>query len=99
MSAYPKPNRGDWKKSIFLVGVYVAVISVSSFFLFTVYWHLWVLLVAGGLAVLVLWHAISTAYHCSKCGAEFEISFFSPSLAPVNISFLYLGRLYYIKKQ
>ena len=39
-------------------------------------------LVAVGLAILILWHAKSTAYHCPICGNEFEISaltdFFSP---------------------
>ena len=37
----------------------------------------------GGLVILVSWHVKATAYHCQKCGYEFEISmltdFFNPN--------------------
>jgi DNA-directed RNA polymerase subunit RPC12/RpoP len=82
MPTYRKPKRSDWSKSLIFIGVYVAVVSVTSFYLLASYWYLWLALVAGGLIILVAWHAKSTAYHCPVCGSEFEISaltdFFSP---------------------
>ena len=86
MCAYRKPKRSDWTKSLFFIGVYIAVIAVSSFFLLLSYWYLWIVLVGGGLVILVLWHTTSTAYHCPKCGANFEISFLTDFFSPHGVT-------------
>jgi hypothetical protein len=86
MSSYRKPKRSDWTKSLVIIGVYVAVISVTSFYLLLSYWYLWIALVAGGLFILVLWHKKSTAYRCPKCGGEFEISFLTDFFSPHGVT-------------
>lgn len=82
MPSYRAIKRSDWWKSLLFIGIYVAVISITAFILLVTYWYVWLALVAGGLAIIILWHAKSTAYHCPICGNEFEISpltdFFSP---------------------
>jgi len=41
MTAYRKPKRSDWTKSMLFIGIYVAVISVTAFILLIPYWYLW----------------------------------------------------------
>jgi DNA-directed RNA polymerase subunit RPC12/RpoP len=69
-------------KTLVYIAAYLMVIGFSSFYLLLSYWYVWVALVIGGLLILVSWHAKATAYHCSRCNNEFEISiltdFFSP---------------------
>jgi len=38
------------------------------------YWYVWIALAAGGLVILVFWHARAAAYRCPSCNNEFEIS-------------------------
>ena len=82
MPTYREPKRSDWSKFLSFIGIYVVAISITAFILLVTYWYLWTAIVAGGLTILILWHAKSTAYHCPVCGSEFEISaltdFFSP---------------------
>jgi DNA-directed RNA polymerase subunit RPC12/RpoP len=82
MSTYRKLKRSDYYKSLIFIGVYVSVISITSFYLLVLYWYVWIALLAGGLLILMLWQTKVTAYHCPKCSNEFEISmltdFFSP---------------------
>ena len=86
MPTYRRPKRSDWSKSLIFIGVYVAVISVTAFYLLLIYWYLWITLVAGGLIILVLWHTKSTVYHCPICGSEFEISVLTDFLSPHGVT-------------
>ena len=86
MPTYRKPKRSDWTKSLIFIGIYVAVISVTSFILLVTYWYLWIALVAGGLFILVLWHKKNTAYHCPICSNEFEISFLTDFFSPHGVT-------------
>ncbi|MDI9578156.1 MAG: hypothetical protein QM398_08495 [Thermoproteota archaeon] len=86
MTLYRNPKRRDRAKSLLIIAVYVAVISITAFLLLITYWILWLALVAGGLVLLVLWHKISTAYHCPKCGNEFEIFFLTDFFSPHGVS-------------
>lgn len=86
MSTYRKPKKSDWKKTLLLIGSYVAAISVTAFFLLVTYWYVWLSLVAGGLFILVLWHKKSTAYRCPRCGNEFEISFLTDFFSPHGVT-------------
>ena len=94
MSTYRKPKRSDWTKSLLFISIYVSVISISAFFLLVTYWYLWITLVVAGLLLLVLWHKKSTAYHCPKCGNEFEISFLTDFFSPHGVTKDGVGWLY-----
>ena len=74
LSSYRKPRKEDWIKTLVCISVYLVVIGFSSFYLLLSYWYVWVALVIGGLIILVSWHAKVTAYHCTRCDNEFEIS-------------------------
>lgn len=86
MSTYRKPKKGDISKSLLLIGIYVAAISVTAFLLLVTYWYIWLALVAGGLFLLILWHKKSTAYRCPRCGNEFEISFLTDFFSPHGVT-------------
>jgi hypothetical protein len=86
MSTYRKPKRSDWAKSLLFIGIYVAAISITAFLLLTTYWYVWFAIVSGGLFILTLWHKKSTAYHCPRCGNEFEISFLTDFFSPHGVT-------------
>jgi len=76
---YREVTKRDWWR----VGGYIlltaVVIVVSATILIPVSWPVgiivWlVVFVSGSLFLLVRWHANNTAYRCSACGYEFEIS-------------------------
>jgi len=94
MSTYRKPKRSDSTKSLLFIIIYVSVISITAFFLLITYWYLWLALVAGGLILFVRWHKKSTAYHCPKCGNEFEISFLTDFFSPHGVTKDGVGWLY-----
>ncbi len=86
MPTYRKPRRSDWKKSLLLIGIYVVAISITAFILLVMYWYVWLAIVTGGLLMLVLWHKKATAYHCPRCGNEFEISFLTDLFSPHGVT-------------
>lgn len=86
MPTYGTIKRSEWTKSLLLIGIYVSVISLAAFILLVTYWYLWIALVAGGMLLLVFWHKKSTAYHCPKCGNEFEISFLTDYFSPHGVT-------------
>jgi len=81
-----KVTRGDVIQSVVYILLYLAAITGGAFWLLPQYWVLWVFVVLGGLAILVNWHASSTAYQCPHCGSTFEISFLTDLLAPHGIN-------------
>jgi hypothetical protein len=83
---YRTIKRSDWTKSLLFIGIYVSAISITAFILLVTYWYVWIALVAGGMLLLVLWHKKSTAYHCPKCGNEFEISFLTDFFSPHGVT-------------
>jgi DNA-directed RNA polymerase subunit RPC12/RpoP len=86
MPTYRKPKSSDWTKSLLFTGIYVAAILITAFFLLVAYWYVWVAIVGGGLLMLVLWHKKSTAYHCPRCGNEFELSFLTDFFSPHGVT-------------
>lgn len=85
MVGYREPERRDWLKSIVYIAAYIAAISISGFYLLLSYWYVWVALAAVGLMALVLWHAKATAYRCSVCSYEFEISVLTDLISPHGV--------------
>ena len=86
MSKYRKPKRSDWTKSLLIISIYVAVISITAFVLLLTYWYIWLVIVAGGLVLLVLWHKQSTAYRCPICGNVFKTSFLTDFFSPHGVT-------------
>ena len=82
MPSYRKSRKKDWLKALIYIAVYLTVLGFTGIYLFLSYLYVWIALAAGGLLILIIWHAKATAYHCPRCGYEFEISilidFFSP---------------------
>jgi len=86
--AYRKPTRADWKRTALYLAGYIIVISSGAFLLLpkgSVGALLWAVIVIGGLFLLVRWHVKSTAYRCTNCGREFEISLFTDLISPHGI--------------
>jgi DNA-directed RNA polymerase subunit RPC12/RpoP len=82
---YRDPTRADWKRTIIYLAGYIVAISAGAFLLLpreSIGVLAWVLIVAGGLYLLVRRHAKSTAYRCTNCGHEFEISLLTDLISP-----------------
>jgi len=75
-------EKKDWLKTLIYIALYLTVLGFTGIYLLLSYWYVWIALAASGLMILISWHAKATAYHCPRCGYEFEISiltdFFSP---------------------
>jgi DNA-directed RNA polymerase subunit RPC12/RpoP len=94
LTSYREPKRKEWLKTLIYITVYLVVLAFTGVYLLLSYWYVWVALAAYGLIILVSWHAKATAYLCSRCGYEFEISpltdFFSPHGVDRNGGWKYL---------
>jgi len=86
LSSYRKSNRKDWLKTLVYITAYLAILGFTGIYLLLSYWYVWISLVAGGLVILVFWHAKATAYHCPRCGYEFEISLLTDFLSPHGVT-------------
>jgi DNA-directed RNA polymerase subunit RPC12/RpoP len=86
LSRYSKPKTHDWYKTLVFIAVYLSVLALTSVYLLISYWYVWLVLVAAGLILLVFWDANATAYHCPKCGYEFEISALADFLSPHGLT-------------
>jgi DNA-directed RNA polymerase subunit RPC12/RpoP len=85
MNQYGEVNKGDWSRTIIYVLLFAAALVIGAIYLLPAYWYVWSILVVGGLFLLVRWHARSFAYHCPKCGHEFEISTVKDFVSPNGI--------------
>ncbi|WP_243684056.1 hypothetical protein [Methanosarcina barkeri] len=54
---YWEITRSDWYGTSQVLFVFIAVIMISSVFLLARYWYLWIMIIAGVLVLLVVWHA------------------------------------------
>jgi hypothetical protein len=82
---YKDPDRKDWVGGIVSLVIFIVVITVGAYLLFTDYWYLWIFLVVGGVGILVLRQTKNYACRCRECGQEFEISFFTNLLSPHGV--------------
>lgn len=72
----------DWWTSAAILAVFVAVITVSAFVLLPRRWWAWLAVVAASTLALVVWHARTSAYRCSHCGAVFQVSVLVDLVSP-----------------
>lgn len=82
---YRKPNKADRVRTAIYVAVYAAAIGVRASILIsggTGGVPAWAILVLLGAFLLIRWHAQNTAYRCSDCGHEFEISTLTDAVSP-----------------
>jgi hypothetical protein len=86
MAQYRETTKGDWARTIIYVLLFCAVLVIGALYLLPAYWYAWSILVVGCLFLLVRWHARSFAYHCPRCGHEFEISTFKDFVSPNGIA-------------
>jgi uncharacterized C2H2 Zn-finger protein len=63
---------------------------VSSVFLLANYWYLWLMIIAGVLVLLVVWHAKNFVYLCPRCGEVFEVSKLENFISPNGVNKKYL---------
>ena len=82
MFSYRKSRKKDWIKTFSYIALYLMVLWFTGIYLLRSYGYVWIAFAVNGLMILISGHAKATAYHCPRCGYEFEISmltdFFSP---------------------
>ena len=80
---YREPTKKDRIKSYSVIFVAVLIFISCGFFIlpqFGIYLYLVVIFIT--LFMLVFWHARTSAYRCTECGNEFEISFIKDLITP-----------------
>jgi DNA-directed RNA polymerase subunit RPC12/RpoP len=83
--SYRMATAKDWLKTGLYILVTLAVIILASILLPSIGLVgivLWAVIFVGGMYLLVRWHANSTAYRCSGCDHEFEISTLADLISP-----------------
>ncbi len=83
---YREIAKEDRTRTIIYITVYFAIVIIGAFFLLLTYWYIWLILDLVGLFLLIRWHTRNFAYHCPRCGYEFEISVFTNFLSPHGVS-------------
>ncbi|WP_011305839.1 hypothetical protein [Methanosarcina barkeri] len=80
---YWEITRSDWYRTAQVLFAFITVIMISSVFLIAGHWYLWLMIIiAGVLALLVLWHAKNFAYLCPGCGEVFKVSTLEDFISP-----------------
>lgn len=74
MLRYREVNKKDWIDSIFVILVFVSIITITSLLFLPDNWILWITIVLVGTLYLVKLHSEKYAYECSNCHHQFEIS-------------------------
>ncbi|MCC4767178.1 hypothetical protein FXW07_11250 [Methanosarcina sp. DH1] len=87
---YWEITRSDWYGTVQVLFAFIAVIMISSVFLLASYWYLWIMIIAGVLFLLVVWHTKNFAYLCPGCGEVFEVSTLEDFISPNGVNKKYL---------
>lgn len=87
---YRKTTKKDWYRTAFVLLLFIALIGLFSVLLLPDYWYFWLLIIATGTLLLVIWHTKNFAYRCPACGEVFEVSTLENFLSPSSINKKYL---------
>jgi len=87
---YLEVTKNDWYGTAQVLFAFIAIVMISSVSLLPEHWYLWLIVIAGSLALLVAWHAKNFAYLCPGCGEVFEISALDDFLGPNGVNKKYL---------
>ncbi len=87
---YREVTQSNWYGTVQVLFAFITLVTVSSFFLLPGYWYLWLMIIFGGLALLVAWHAKNLAYLCPRCGEVFKVSRFEDFISPNGVNKKYL---------
>lgn len=85
MDGYQETTRRDWLATGLRLLIFVAVEAVGAYALLPTYWYVWAVMVAGGLLLLVTWHARTFAYRCPACEREFGVSTLVDLVSPSGV--------------
>ncbi len=85
MNGFRETTGRDWLATGLRLLVFVAVVLVGAYLLLPAYWYVFAVLVAGGLLLLVTWHARAFAYRCPSCGRRFEVSALVDLVSPQGV--------------
>jgi len=86
---YRDIERSDWR-GIWVILLFILMITLSSVFMLPKYWHLWMMMTIGSIYLILTWHTKNFAYRCPNCNEIFEILFTDNFLGPNNITKKYL---------
>jgi hypothetical protein len=85
--AKPEPiSKRELKISLGVITLIIAVLLLSSLLLFTPYWFVWPIILAGLLVTIGYTTASKNFYGCPSCKKEFKISALQDFFAPHGIS-------------
>ena len=80
---YREPTVKDRVKMYTVIIVFLSIILFGGFVILPkVGLYVWLAILIFMVFLFVSWHAHTTAYRCSKCGHEFEISVINDLLTP-----------------
>ena len=82
--------RSDWYGVAQVLFAFIVITMISSVFLLAGYWYLWIMIMAGGLVLLIVWHTKNFAYLCPGCGEVFEVSTLEDFISPNGVNKKYL---------
>lgn len=87
---YWEVSQSDWYGMAQVLYAFVAVIVISSVFLLPGHWYLWLMMIAGYLALLIAWYTKNFAYLCPGCGEVFGVSTLKNFISPNVVNKKYL---------
>jgi hypothetical protein len=89
MVEYQEITGKEWMKSLVVIGVTVAIISISAFIVLPTYPLVWVgMVLAAAIVIMVIAtrEEKTAIYKCPACGQEFEVSATRRLLAPHGVT-------------
>jgi hypothetical protein len=79
-------SKKELKKSVYLIGLIVGILVVSSLLLFTQYWFVWPAIIVVVLIIVGYFFASKNFYKCPSCENEFKITALQDFFAPHGLT-------------
>ncbi len=87
---YRDIEKSDWYRGIWLILLFILLITLASVSLLPKHWYIWTVMIVGSTYLIVIWHTKNFAYQCPNCNEIFEIAVTDNFLGPNNITKKYL---------